>query len=151
MHLLFNMFALNSFGHAVSTAVGYDHFLACFLAGGIFSSYVSQMYKLFTKDYRPSVGASGGVLALVAFSTYLYPDAQLSIIFLPFLKFSAIQMLPFIVVFDILGVLSRFVKHKYITLDHVAHLSGVLFGWCYAKYVVDNREIAKPTTYYRKY
>lgn len=51
------------------------------------------------------------------------PDARLSIIFMPFIQFSAQHAVYGLIAFDLLGLIFRFRM-----FDHAAHLGGTLFG-----------------------
>jgi rhomboid-like protein len=102
--------------------------LTIFLGGAVFSSLVSHLFKLALLDISPSLGASGGVFALVAATTYLNPNSRLAIIFFPFIDFSAGTLLPVLVTFDVVGCLALAARRRLFGLDHAAHLGGVAFG-----------------------
>ncbi|KAH7963657.1 hypothetical protein HPB52_022325 [Rhipicephalus sanguineus] len=102
IHLAANMVVLNSFVPTAVALLGREQFLA--------------MY-------------SGAILAVVGALCVQYPDAQLSILFLPFFTFSAAAALKGVLAFDTAGMLFRW--HL---LDHAAHLGGTLFGVGYVLY-----------------
>ncbi|KAJ6493546.1 hypothetical protein C8R47DRAFT_1118694 [Mycena vitilis] len=156
-HLLFNSMALLSFGAAAGSYLsamqarspskrlestsGY-HFLAFFISAGVVSSLASHFVRVRiydralallskTRSATPphivgSLGASGAVYACVTVSALAYPDARVSVMLMPL-------MIPIrtgvgaMVLFDILGVI-----RGWRSFDHIAHLSGALFGvWYY--------------------
>jgi len=139
-HILFNMFALYTFGQTVYVSAGMEQMIAIYIAGGVFSSWVSHMFKLAVRDYHPSLGASGSVFAFVALTTYVHPNAELSIIFLPFFSFYAKTLFPVLVGFDAIGCVGRATRLFSLGLDHAAHLGGAAFGWYYTKYLKDKRD-----------
>ncbi|KAH7964794.1 hypothetical protein HPB49_001383 [Dermacentor silvarum] len=89
----------------------------------VVSSLASYLHKVATQRAAMSLGASGAILAVVGALCLQYPDAQLSILFLPFFTFSAAAALKGVLVFDTAGMLLR-----WRLLDHAAHLGGTLFG-----------------------
>lgn len=129
LHLAANMVVLNSFVPTAVALMGREQFLGFYLSAGVVSSLASYMHKVATRRVAMSLGASGAILAVVAALCVQYPDAQLSIIFLPFFAFSASAALKGVLVFDTAGVLLR-----WRLLDHAAHLGGTLFGIAYAMY-----------------
>lgn len=71
----------------------------------------------------PSLGASGAIYAVFFLGAMSYPEAQVGIIFLPFLtmpiKFAAGLMM----LLDVVGI-----WRAWKGFNHVAHLGGALFG-----------------------
>ncbi|KAJ6581486.1 hypothetical protein B0H19DRAFT_1115426 [Mycena capillaripes] len=159
VHLLFNSMALLSFGAAagsylhaqqlrspsnrLESTTGY-HFLAFFVSAGLVSSFAShalriKMYNravaLFSKvpssalqRVNGSLGASGAVYACVAVSAMAYPDAKVSPIFIP-IGIPIRVGVGALVLLDVVGLIRgwRF-------LDHIAHLSGAMYGLWYYLY-----------------
>lgn len=107
---------------------------AVFLGGATMAGLFGNIYKTFSKVLIPSVGASGGILALIALTCVSHPDARLSIAFVDQLiphSFSGRTALYAVVAFDILGIVMG-----WRLFDHAGHLGGVVFGWWYAVYGV---------------
>uniref|UniRef100_G3MTQ9 rhomboid protease n=1 Tax=Amblyomma maculatum TaxID=34609 RepID=G3MTQ9_AMBMU len=129
LHLAANMVVLNSFAPTAVAILGREQFVAMYLSAGVISSLASYLHKVAMRRGAMSLGASGAILAVVATLCVQYPDAQLSIIFLPFLTFSAAAALKGVLIFDAAGVLLR-----WRLLDHAAHLGGTLFGVGYVLY-----------------
>ncbi|CEP02991.1 hypothetical protein PBRA_009209 [Plasmodiophora brassicae] len=130
-HLAFNMIAL-SFGSVVHNTYGREQFCFLYLSSIIASSVFSHVYASRLGRLRPSLGASGGVLALVSVCTVLRPDAQLMLIFLPFVSFPAWAALAGMFAFDTCGILLGWQM-----FDHAAHLGGLLAGYLYASKLKD--------------
>ena len=70
-----------------------------------------------------SLGASGAVYATVAISALAFPEAEVSLIFLPFLSFSIRTGVGAMVALDVLGVV-----RGWRMLGHMAHLTGAAVG-----------------------
>lgn len=122
-HIFANMFVLHSFTHGTVAALGKEQFLALYLSAGVFSSLASYFYKAVIGTAGLSLGASGAIMAVLAYVCTQYPDTQLSIILLPMWTFSAGTAIKFIVGLDLAGVLMGW---KF--FDHAAHLGGAAFG-----------------------
>ena len=88
-HIFANMYVLHSFANAAVLALGKEQFLAVYLSAGVIASMSSIFYKAITSQAGLSIGASGAIMAVLAFVCAQYPDTQLSIIFLPMVTFPA--------------------------------------------------------------
>ncbi|KAJ2796314.1 hypothetical protein H4R21_004766 [Coemansia helicoidea] len=130
-HLVFNMFALVSFGTSVADAMGAEHFLAFYLSAGVASSLASHLLApLRPALILPSLGASGAVYSVIAATAMLFPDAQVALIFLPFMPFTVSQAFKALMAYDLVGAVLG-----WRAFGHIAHFSGGLFGvayftWC---------------------
>jgi rhomboid-like protein len=82
----------------------------------------------------PSLGASGAVWSLIAFVGCQYPEAKMSVLFLPMCAFPAYQMVLGLAAVDVVGVALgwRF-------LDHAAHLGGLACGAGFYAIVKDTK------------
>ncbi|XP_027059663.1 presenilins-associated rhomboid-like protein, mitochondrial isoform X1 [Pocillopora damicornis] len=131
-HLSINMFVLWNFAPHLEALLGKEQFIAFYITGGVFASFLSQACRIgFTNAFRvgASLGASGALLACLSLVCINEPDLRLSIVFLPFFTFPAGVGLLAVAGFDLLGLLMR-----WRVFDHAAHLGGVLFGALYLKY-----------------
>lgn len=128
LHMVINMFVLNSFMPSVVNSLGKEQFLAFYCSAGVFSSLLSYVSKIMMTTNSVSLGASGAIMAVLAYTCSKHPDTLLSIVFLPFIVFKAGLGLKLIMGLDLTGLLLRWK-----TFDHAAHLGGALFGlfWCY--------------------
>ncbi|CAH8596126.1 unnamed protein product [Schistosoma turkestanicum] len=130
-HLWLNMYVLHSFAKSLISLVGVEEFLSVFLAGGIFSSYISLMNKLVQRSKFSSLGASGGICALIGSLCMLKPNAHLCIPFIVDIiphSFQANNAIWVILSFEIIGIL--FLSRRS-ALDHAAHAGGLIFGMLY--------------------
>lgn len=123
LHLMANMFVLHSFSSGAVHSLGKEQFLGLYMSAGVISSFTSYLYKFATKAPGLSLGASGAIMAVLAYVCTQHPDTQLSIIFLPFITFKADMGIKALLALDTAGVLFGW---KF--FDHAAHLGGALFG-----------------------
>lgn len=126
-HLFANMYVLHSFSSAVNS-LGTEQFMALYLSAGVLSSYTSYLFKVMTYTPGYSLGASGAIMAILAYVCTQYPDTKLSIMFIPQWQFSAGSAIQFIVGLDLAGLIFR-----WRLFDHAAHLGGAAIGifWAY--------------------
>lgn len=126
-HLFANMYVLHSFSSVVRT-LGTEQFLAMYLSAGVISSYTSYAFKVATKMPGFSLGASGAIMAVIAYVCTQFPNTQLGILFIPGWHFSADSAIKAIMCLDVAGIIFR-----WRLFDHAAHLGGAAFGlfWSY--------------------
>lgn len=129
IHFGMNMYVLHSFSSAVGKSLGKEQFLAMYLSGGVVSSLASHAFKTVMRCPGPSLGASGAIMALLGYFCTQYPNAQLSIVFVPGLTFSADSAIKGVMCLDAVGM-----ALGWRLFDHAAHLGGALFGLFYAHF-----------------
>ena len=127
VHFTFNMMALNSFYLSFERS-GYlssEQTLACYLTAGIFSSLGSHLLSNFIPGrlLMGGLGASGAIFALLGGVAIQNPHSKVGLIFLPGINFEMQDLLPCIVLFDVVGLVL-----KWKVLDHAAHLVGLGYG-----------------------
>jgi membrane associated rhomboid family serine protease len=133
MHLLFNMYALNSFGEAVEKYLYSDPalfglqgkwiFLVMYLTALVVSVIPDYIYHKNHSAYR-ALGASGAVSAVIFAYMVLQPNQKIGIIFLP-----PSLSLPAYVMGIIFIVISIFLARKGSdNIGHRAHVSGAIYG-----------------------
>jgi membrane associated rhomboid family serine protease len=128
LHLFFNMFSFILFALQVETvyvhALGVIHGRILFVAMYLFSIVISDLpsyFKYKDKSYYNSLGASGGVSAIVFAAVLFNPTQQILLYFIPLPGF-------------ILGILyliySYFqARNSNDNINHSAHLWGAIFGF----------------------
>uniref|UniRef100_A0A0M3HYP0 rhomboid protease n=1 Tax=Ascaris lumbricoides TaxID=6252 RepID=A0A0M3HYP0_ASCLU len=130
LHLGINMYVLYSFaGVSIDRFLGLDQFMAFYVTAASISSLTSLLHKCAIGSSVRALGASGAILAVLAYTCVRIPDARLQIVFVPALNFSAQSAVIGLVLFDFAGLLLRFRL-----FDHAAHLGGTLFGIFYGLY-----------------
>uniref|UniRef100_A0A8D8ZUP4 rhomboid protease n=1 Tax=Cacopsylla melanoneura TaxID=428564 RepID=A0A8D8ZUP4_9HEMI len=128
-HLLANMFVLHSFMPNAVQDMGKEQFVGFYLTAGVFASLLSYTHKILVCGSGLSLGASGAIMGVLAYTCVKHPDTELGILFVPYFRFSAESAIGGLVLLDTLGVL-----FKWKLFDHAAHLGGALFGIAYAKW-----------------
>jgi len=127
-HLLFNMLTLWFFGREIENALGKAEFLRFYCAAIIFAGLGWVVVERFSHPDEtglPLVGASGGVMAVLAAFIWYYPRQTLLLYGVLPVPAWALGLL--YLVSDIGGIGNRTSN-----VAHVAHLAGALFGMLYA-------------------
>ena len=117
-HILFNMFALWSFGSMLERVWGPKRFLIFYLVCGL-SAAAAQL--IFTNN--PAVGASGAIMGLLGAFAYLFPNTQLIIFPFP-VPVKAKWAIMVIAAIDLFGG----VYPTGSNIAHFAHLGGLVMG-----------------------
>lgn len=127
-HLFFNMFSLYSFGRGLETFLGelFGHagpiLYLLFYASAIVISSIPTYLKNKDNQYYMSLGASGGISAVVFAVILILPTTPLGIMFLPF-------NIPAFIFGILYIILSAYLdKRGTGNVNHSAHLYGALYG-----------------------
>jgi membrane associated rhomboid family serine protease len=154
-HILFNMFALFSFGPILEYAIGPKKFFNLYficgigaaliqllaqaievhIASGSFTSpdvqALSQLnYDKVVAIYSGhTVGASGAIFGVVVAFAMLYPDLELMILFIP-VPVKAKYLIPVYIVIELISGFGQFSGDN---VAHFAHLGGALLGFLLIK------------------
>ncbi len=183
MHILFNMFALYSFGSAleqfwggkkflffyiscglgsalVHTGVNYYHFqegLNTLLSNGFSKVEILQLlnegkidtrwqelltvteFQNFTSAYLgTAVGASGAIYGIIVAFAFMFPNAELGLMFIP-IPIKAKYFVPGLVLVDLyLGISGKSIFGGG-GIAHFAHVGGALFGFLIVWYWKKNQ------------
>ncbi len=137
-HLLLNMYAVGMFGRYVLQVWGEKRFLLLYFLGGLGAAalYLLWVYvKLQTGGsnalaYVHVIGASGAAFAILAAFSTLFPDAPLSLMFVP-VAFKAKHFVLGLVAYEAFAEISG-VSLFGSNIAHVAHIGGALTGWLLA-------------------
>ncbi|WVR09662.1 hypothetical protein IAU60_006737 [Kwoniella sp. DSM 27419] len=137
----------------MSTSTHTPHFLAFLLTAGLFSSLGSHLWTNIVRlpalrralahparisspqalmahqGILPSLGASGAIYAALTLTACAYPDSNVGIIFVPFISMPIGLGVAGMVTLDLIGLI-----RGWRMFDHVAHLSGALFGFIYYRW-----------------
>lgn len=156
-HIIFNMFALYSFGNIVEVTLGSKRFFNFYFIcgiGAIALQMLIQAYEVYSLTghillnlnqnipvdaagmkklqeiyFGPMVGASGAIFGLLIAFGMLYPNAELMILFIP-VPVKAKYIIPVYILIELgLGV-SQFSGDS---IAHFAHLGGALLGFILIK------------------
>jgi len=154
-HILFNMFALFSFGPILEYSIGPKKFLNLYLICGIGAGllqmivqayFVHSMTGSFTLPhfniqdpsvpeqlkaiyYGPVIGASGAIFGLLVAFGLLYPNMELMMLFIP-IPIKAKYIIIFYIGLEIYLGFGQFAGDN---VAHFAHIGGALFGFLLIK------------------
>ncbi len=128
MHLFFNMFTLYAFGQYVEQTfemMGKPFLFPILYLMAIVASSLPDMIKHKDHSYFRSLGASGGVAAVLFSSVYFYPWAKIQIMFIPF----GIPAIVFAVIYLAYCVYAS--RKSSDNINHDAHFWGSVFGFVF--------------------
>jgi membrane associated rhomboid family serine protease len=120
-HLLFNLYALFSFGETLEAVIGGTNFLFIYFVSLIGGNVLSLYIHRFDSQYS-AIGASGAVCGIIFASIVIFPDMEIGMFLLPFSLTSWMYGLLFVLI-SIYGIKSRMSN-----IGHDAHLGGALLG-----------------------
>jgi membrane associated rhomboid family serine protease len=151
MHLLLNCWALFVFGRAVELAVGKWRFLALYFTSGIVGGLFQVMAGLLWPQYfsGSTVGASAGVMGVVATFAMLFPQQQLVMLLfyvIP-IKLRAKSLLWFILLLTALGISFPLASWRFLlggNVAHFGHFGGILTGLAFSSFYF--HKILRPPT-----
>lgn len=118
-HILFNMFALWSFGSWLERSWGPKRFLIFYLACGIAAGAAHLLL-----ENVPAVGASGAIMGLFAAFAYLFPNTELLMFPIPF-PVRAKYAVTIMAAIDLFGGVNPVQSG----IAHFAHLGGLVMGF----------------------
>lgn len=123
-HILFNGLSFYFMAPGVMQVLGNSRFLGLYFLGGITSSVTSLVWNRFYKreSNYSSHGASGAILATIAFYACAFPRTRFLIFFV--IPCPAWAFLPGILAFDVY----RSVTDARTTTDTAGHVGGMLSG-----------------------
>jgi membrane associated rhomboid family serine protease len=129
-HLLGNMLGLWMFGSAIESAWGTRRFLELYwvgVVGAAVTTVVLSYTHLLGNPNVPTIGASGGVFAILIGFGVLFGDNEIMMIPFPFL-IKAKYFIGILIVVTLALAMSGGGNVAY-----VAHLGGLFFGWLYVR------------------
>lgn len=136
-HVLFNMLWLYFFGRHITNLFSEKRFLAIYLlgamAGGVMYMISYNVFPAFSNVNGTLMGASGAVMATMAFAATYTPNSPVRI-FTFNLKLWHIAV--FLVVWDLVSLAG--LKNAG---GLIAHLGGAFFGYIYARQLLSGKDI----------
>ncbi|CCG81134.1 Uncharacterized protein C13E7.11 [Taphrina deformans PYCC 5710] len=150
-HLGLNMVGLYTIGSALFDLLGRNQFLA-FYGSSICWSSMAQLaagvYAARRRGTSPrgSLGASGGIYALLGVVAWYAPTSSVYLIFLPFVPIQLGYAFTGMIALDTLGLV-----RGWHTFGHAAHLAGGLGGLLYGVGQVPEAWMAKRKQNMRRY
>jgi len=127
-HLFFNMLGLWMFGSELERVWGQKRYLQ-FLLAGVLAAAIAQLAVTYVAgSYVPTVGASGGLFALLLAFGMLFPNRIIMPLFPPI----PMKARTFVMVFGGLELLFGLAGSSGVA--HFAHLGGMVGGWLMIRY-----------------
>ncbi len=135
-HILFNMFALYTFGVWLERVWGSKRFLIFYFICGIVAGLAQMMFLKDVIVFDPlrnenvlligsALGASGAIMGLFAAFGYLFPNTELMMLFIP-VPIKAKYMVAIMAAIDLFG---GFRPGGSDGIGHFAHLGGLIMGF----------------------
>ncbi len=127
-HIAFNMFGLYSFGSLLEKYWGAQKFLFFYISCGLGAAglQLAINYFLYQNVDGAMVGASGAIYGLLAAFAFMFPDAQLAMMFIP-VPIKAKYFVPILVAFDLFsGMTGNTLMGG--NIAHFAHVGGAVLG-----------------------
>ena len=129
-HLLFNMMSLYFFGSAAEYFIESNMLYVLLYITGIVVASIPSFLKNRDNSYYRSLGASGGVSAIIFYTIYHAPWSRISLLFIPPELYKGIPGILFGVLY--LGYCVYMDKKGTDNINHSAHLFGALYGFTFA-------------------
>jgi len=129
MHLAFNMFMLWMFGRELEGVMGSQRFAIYFLTGVVGAGIVQLIVAGTQGGLYPTVGASGGVFALLLAFGMTFPNRMIMLM-IPPIPMKAKYM---VIVFGLLELYFG-ISGSAPGVANFAHLGGMLFGFLLLQY-----------------
>ncbi len=129
-HVAVNMLFLAMIGPATERRIGPGRFLVFYLLAGIVGGLAYSAVGMFTEPRMPAIGASGAVMGVVVYFTFLYPWEI--ILFLFIFPMKAMYATLIYVGWDLYGLVREPTFGSGVA--HTAHLGGALFGFLYYRF-----------------
>ncbi len=129
MHLAFNMFMLWMFGRELEGLMGSQRFLIYYLTGVIGAGIIQLIVAGTQGGIYPTVGASGGVFALLLAFGMTFPNRMIMLLIPPIPMKAKYMVIIFGVMELYLGVSGGAPG-----VANFAHLGGMLFGFLLLQY-----------------
>ena len=127
-HLLFNMLGLWMFGSELERVWGQRHYLLFLLAGVLAAAAAQLLFTQLTRSPAPTVGASGGLYALLLAYGMLFPERTIMLLIPPI----PMKARTFVIVFGTLELVLGIYGGSGVA--HFAHLGGMVGGYLMIRY-----------------
>ncbi len=128
LHLFFNMFGLWMFGSELERLWGQRRYLYFLLAGVLAAAAAQLLVTQITGSSTPTVGASGGLFALLLAFGMLFPNRVIMPLFPPI----PMKARTFVIVFGGLELALGLIDYGGVA--HFAHLGGMVGGYLMIRY-----------------
>jgi membrane associated rhomboid family serine protease len=128
-HLFFNMLGLWMFGAELERLWGQKRFIQFLIAGVLAAAAAQLIVTAMTGSISPTVGASGGLFALLLAFGMLFPNRIIMPLFPPI----PMKARTFVIVFGALELILGYADRSG-GVAHFAHLGGMVGGYLMIRY-----------------
>jgi len=128
MHLFFNMLIFFFFGPMLEQFWGSNRFLMFYTICGIGAAGLYAFISYFQSSLYPMLGASGAIYGVMMGTAMIFPNTEMRLLFLPF----TFKVKHFVMFWGLLA-LYQALNAPGDGVAHLAHLSGILFGFILIK------------------
>lgn len=131
-HLVFNMYILFLAGRRLIDVYSEREFLIFYLVAGVLSGIAFLLWSAIRQDFRPAIGASGAVSAVMVCYAMRWPEDRWYFFYV--IPMKAIWIVAILAVMDAYPLLMELGGgDDHSNVAHSAHLGGMLFGFLYAR------------------
>lgn len=141
MHLLLNCWGLFVFGRGVEWAVGKPRFLLLYFTSGIIGGLFQVAAGLLWPQYfsGSTVGASAGVMGVIAVFAMLFPNQRLVLLLFYVIPINlrAKTLIWLLLLLTALGIAFPLASWRFLlggNVAHFGHLGGILTGLAFARF-----------------
>jgi membrane associated rhomboid family serine protease len=127
-HLFFNMLGLWMFGAELERLWGQRRYMHFLLAGVLAAAAAQLIITALSGSRTPTVGASGGLFALLLAFGMLFPNRVIMPLFPPI----PMKARTFVIIFGAIELLLGFMDRG--NVAHFAHLGGMVGGYLMIRY-----------------
>jgi membrane associated rhomboid family serine protease len=127
-HLFFNMLGLWMFGSELERLWGARRYAVFLLAGVLAAALTQMIFTAISGSRVPTVGASGGLFALLLAFGMLFPNRVIMPLFPPI----PMKARTFVIVFGVLELVLGLMDTG--SVAHFAHLGGMVGGFLMIRY-----------------
>ena len=132
LHLIFNMYLLWSFGSALEGRLGSREFTVFYLGGVLAAALAFVAMNLVMQRAAYVIGASGGVMAVMALVAWYDPKGK--VLLFGLIPLEMWLLVTLIVGFEMWPLLGEMRGGASSGVAHAAHLGGLAFGLAYGKF-----------------
>lgn len=138
LHILINMYVLNSFGSLIEAILGVKSFVRFYLMAGILSSLSHALVSalILGQPDTPALGASGAVSGVILIFSFMFPKEKILIFGL--IPVPALWGALGFIGLDVWGLIKQ-AEGGGLPIGHGAHIGGALCGIAYYYFFIRSR------------
>lgn len=126
MHLFMNMIILWMVGRTLENEIGSKKFILIYIISGIGGSLIQGIFF----PYNPSLGASSAIFGILMSLVIIFPNKEIKLFLIPFLKFKIKYLIGFIFLLEVVDAVTMVNDN----IGHWAHVGGGIVGMMMSGY-----------------